>query len=204
MKEIFNRIIIDGAIIAVCIGVVAFVLKQYLTKIIGFKIDEKLEIKKVELEIKKERELNKLKQIGSIYPKVLESTYRLRNIVRDFVNHINSKNFNNSYIKKREFSKDLVQNIKLLRKNFKTLDDLVITSKAFLDTETHDKFHDFKNHVLQIEKDITLLEYKTDTDDFDLDELIFITNQIKEERVKIEALFEKITGNVKTKLNTSK
>lgn len=203
MSELLKRIAIDGAIITVALTALIFVLKLYATKFISFKIDEKLAQKKIELELKKEKELAKLTEITKLYPKVLELTYRLRNLTRKSVSFINQEDFFDLESPKKSAIKKVKSHLKVVRENIHTLEELVITSKTYLDIDTHNKFHDFKNQIIPIYKDISNLLSNYEKKSINAEQLTEFLIDINNKYENIDTQFSKITGNVKTKLNTS-
>ena len=200
MSDILNSILVNLGITTILIGIATYILKQSLTGIINFKVDEKLAKRKLEIELKKEKELEKIRQTGILYPKVLETTYRLRNEIRKVTEQlivIKNKGTNNSYSKK-----DLnTLNLSLLTSKVEDLEEVLYKTKAYLSPKIQERVHDFKNHVKHLEITLTNLKLTINKNE-SVDDLNRSIDEIIDANTETELKFSKISGDVKSVLNT--
>ncbi len=83
MDDFWKRVLADGAIIVTLIGVLAFLVRRWVTEAISHHFRTSFEESKASLEIEKQKGLSLLERRMAIYPEMLEIVYRLRNYMRD-------------------------------------------------------------------------------------------------------------------------
>ncbi|WP_422858885.1 hypothetical protein ACOKFD_16260 [Flagellimonas sp. S174] len=166
-KEILNSLLVQFGVSALVFGIGVFILKKVVTNLIKLKVDETFERKKLLLEVNKERQLNKFKKTDEIYPKVLETTYRLRNQVRRVVEQVVAEkieNYDSKYTETSFWGVDMTT----MTQQVINLEEHLYVYKAFLDKSTFYKLHDFKNLVYQVEDQVNELKLLVNSNATDL------------------------------------
>ncbi len=199
--DILERIIIDGSILAILVAVLGYFLKTSLTKVLDYKIDQKMEERKMNIALQKEMEMSKLRNTIALYPSILEVTYKLRNNIRDIVEHCNSNDFKTDTFMRKGWSKEQRKRIAEMMENLHQMEELVITSKAFADNETHFNFHEFKKFTIHIVNMVSChIDRKSNLSEDEMKEFL---EKLNTRREISEEHFLKITRNVKSKLRTN-
>ncbi|WP_452224438.1 hypothetical protein [Lacinutrix chionoecetis] len=200
MNDILNSILVNLGLTTILIGIATYILKQSLTGIINLKVDEKLAKRKLEIELKKEKELEKIRQTGILYPKVLETTYRLRNEIRNVTQQLATikNNSTNNLYNAQDFN---TLNLNLLTNKVDDLEELLYKTKAHLSPEIQERVHDFKNHVKQLELNLNNLKLEVNNKK-SIDDINQSIAKIIEGNKDTELKFSEISGEVKSVLNT--
>ncbi|UBZ15338.1 hypothetical protein LDL77_06395 [Flagellimonas marinaquae] len=200
MSDLVKSILIQFGITTTLLGALIFILKKVFINLVKLKIDEAFEKKKLELEITKERQIDRLRRTTQLYPKVLENTYRLRNEIRSITDKIKLERI---VTKDRVYSKDSFQSVDIsyMVSQRNTLEELLYTSKVFLTPTTYQALHDFKHHGYYLEQRINDLKMHV-AKGIDEPKIINpIIEEIENTFIMTDNLFLTVDRDVTTKMN---
>ena len=152
MSDLLKLILANGAIGTIAVGLLAFLMKRWVSEAVSHHFRKVLEHEKVSLE----KGFHVLERRGFIYPEMLEVVYRMRNDLRDLLEVVPTRDeFIESLVQVKEertwLSEEAEERISrpvelldAFSRETMVLTENLYRYRAFIDEETFDMLHRYK------------------------------------------------------------
>ena len=197
MADFIAEVAISTAILLASLGLVAYLIRRWISEGIAHHFESLLERNKAALDLEKQKGLLLVEKRGSIYPEMLELAYRLRIGLREISNEEGWKTGPDPA---------LLGRIKEMREQVYQLTDRLYRHRAFIDESTFEDLHGYKR-VLQdcvvLLNRLTRPDLQFNRDANEEKSYVESVTALADAYAKVNRLYNVIVEKVKTHMESS-